>query len=209
MAERKSSKPKDAKSALIEAALILAADRPWREITLADIATKAGLGLADVVALFPTKAALLAGYGAVLDAALIASARREAPEGSARDKLFDLLMRRFDLMGAHKAGLASALKDSLCDPYAVLCGAFQLRAALVTCLSLSNLNSDGLEGQLKIKGLGLIYLDALRVWLKDESEDLAKTMARLDRDLGRAEALVTRFCTSKSKPKPKPKQEAA
>jgi hypothetical protein len=38
--------------------------------------------------------------------------------------------------------------------------------------------------------MAAVYGSALRAWLKDESADMGKTMAALDRALGHAESLV-------------------
>jgi hypothetical protein len=37
--------------------------------------------------------------------------------------------------------------------------------------------------------LNALWLNALRTWMRDDSDDMAKTMATLDRGLGRAERL--------------------
>ena len=50
-----------------------------------------------------------------------------------------------------------------------------------------------MRGALRVKGLALIYLSALRAWLRDESADKARTMAVLDTQLRRAEALMLRL----------------
>ena len=47
--------------------------------------------------------------------------------------------------------------------------------------------ASGLRGAFRIEGLGAIYGAAMRVWLKDETDDLSKTMAELDKRLGQAE----------------------
>jgi ubiquinone biosynthesis protein COQ9 len=46
---------------------------------------------------------------------------------------------------------------------------------------------------LRLKGLSAIYLSAIRVWLRDDSEDMAKTMAHLDKQLARVDNLVGRL----------------
>jgi hypothetical protein len=38
--------------------------------------------------------------------------------------------------------------------------------------------------------LALIYLNTLRIWLRDDSEDASETMAALDKELQRVERLV-------------------
>jgi hypothetical protein len=60
-------------------------------------------------------------------------------------------------------------------------------------LEAAGLATGGVRGVLRIKGLALIYLATLRVWLRDESADKARTMAALDTQLRRTEALVLRL----------------
>ena len=45
----------------------------------------------------------------------------------------------------------------------------------------------------RTKGLALIYLASLRIWLRDESTDMAKTMASLDGYLRRVESIAGRM----------------
>ena len=60
-------------------------------------------------------------------------------------------------------------------------------------LEAAGLSSGGARGLLRVKGLALIYLTSTRVWLRDESPDKSRTMAALDKQLRRAEALVLRL----------------
>ena len=57
-------------------------------------------------------------------------------------------------------------------------------------LEAAGISSVGLAGSLRIKGLALVYLNALRVWLEDDSPDMARTMAAVDKGLRRAEQLA-------------------
>jgi hypothetical protein len=54
-------------------------------------------------------------------------------------------------------------------------------------LEAAGIGSGGLKGCLRVRGLALIYLTAARAWLGDDTEDLAPTMAALDRALMRAQ----------------------
>ncbi|MFX7212929.1 hypothetical protein ABTI51_18345, partial [Acinetobacter baumannii] len=64
---------------------------------------------------------------------------------------------------------------------------------LMWMLEAAGLDSGGLAGIARRKGLGLIYLDVLRTWRDDDSVDMARTMAVLDKRLKRAEALAGRW----------------
>ena len=53
-------------------------------------------------------------------------------------------------------------------------------------LEKSGINSSGLVGMMRIKGVTVIYLMAFNIWMHDNSPDLEKTMAFLDRRLKQA-----------------------
>ncbi len=179
--------PSDPKERIIDAALALAAKRPWGGIALADIAAAARLSLAELHATFPSKLAILEAFLRRTDRAVMAAVAADAPEGSARDRLFDVVMRRFDALAPHRAAIASVLRATLCDPVALLCGGCAFRRSMAAMLEAAGLTADGLAGAVRVKGLGAIYLATLRVWLGDESADRAATMAALDRRLRQAE----------------------
>ena len=73
---------------------------------------------------------------------------------------------------------------------------FSERHGLIFIISLGEtiisigIGAAGLPGIVKVKGLAAIYMSVLRVWLNDDSEDMAKTMSALDRALRRAECII-------------------
>jgi AcrR family transcriptional regulator len=179
--------PTDLSERAIAAALRLAESRGWGDIALRDIAAEAGIPFAELYARFPAKAALLAAFSRAIDGKILAACESDPPEGAARDRLFDLVMRRFDLLLPHREGLRSILRATGRDPLAAACGARSLARAMATTLEAAGISAAGLAGLLRVKGLSAIYLLVLRRWLGDESEDKAATMAMLDRLLRRAD----------------------
>jgi AcrR family transcriptional regulator len=171
----------DIRRRVIDAALTLAAERPWPKIALGDIAQAAGLGLIELYRIMPSKAAILAGFVQQIDAAMLAAPcdLAEAP----RDRLFDLLMRRFDALSPHRAGLRGILRGPLSAAPMALC----LPAAMRWALEAAGLAAPGLTGVARAKILGLAHLAAVRSFLDDDTPDLARTMAALDGALRRAE----------------------
>jgi hypothetical protein len=69
---------------------------------------------------------------------------------------------------------------------ALLC---RLRRSLSLMLEAAGLSASGLRGELRLQGLGAVYTAGLRAFANDESEDLSKTMAEVDKRLGQAERL--------------------
>jgi ubiquinone biosynthesis protein COQ9 len=169
--------------ALIAAAFQRAADVGWARLTIADAAREAGLSLAEARERFPSKHTLFWRFGRHLDQAALASASAEGP---ARDRLFDLLMSRFDGMKPHRAGVRALLRHLPSDPLTTLELTCATRRSMRWMLNAVGLSTFGLRGRLRIQGLMAVWLWAFRAFQRDESEDLSATMAALDTALNRA-----------------------
>ncbi len=173
---------------IIDAALELAAIEGWSGLTLARIAEAAGLSLAELHAAFPSKGCLLDAFIRRIDDQVLAAGPADADD-AARDRLFEVLMRRFDALAPRKAAVAAILRD-IVDPTVGLIGLPAVARSMAWTLEAAGLSSAGLGGLIRVQGLMLIYADAVRVWLRDDTPDMAKTMAALDKGLRRAESLV-------------------
>ena len=179
---------------IIDTALELAAKTGWRDLSLAEIAAEADVPLSKVYPLYASKQDVLDAFSRRVDAAVLAEELDEEELAQpARDRVFDVLMRRFDLLQAHREALANIVYDQMRDPAAGLCSLLQLRRSMGWMLEAAGLSAGGLKGALRLKGLMAIYLATLRVWLKDDTEDLSKTMATLDGYLRRLEGLGARL----------------
>jgi len=186
MVKKADSRSEDLPKRIRDAALQLAAEGKWNALALADIAAAAKLSLADVYAVYPSKNAILAAVSREVDHRVLAGLEDAAGE-SPRDRLFDVLMKRFDALAAHRGGLVTVARDAARDPLAVLCGAQQLRQSMALMLEAAGISSSGLAGELRTKGLTAIYLATMRDWFRDDTADKARTMAALDGRLRRAE----------------------
>jgi AcrR family transcriptional regulator len=168
---------------LVAAAMKLAAEHPWREVTLAKIAATAGVGLVDVRNEFDSKGDVLAAFVRNVDDAVLARVPQRSGTQPARDALFEVIMSRFDVLSSYKPALKSIAAAWPVDAPVVraICQsqAWMLRAA--------GIRSEGLEGQLRAAGLGTVYASVYRTWLSDDDPGLARTMAALDRRLRRGE----------------------
>lgn len=186
----------DKSEKVIAAALKLAAADGWHDLSLADIAAAAKLGLPELAQMFPTKSAILAAWSRGIDAEVLKAAEAEDLGGeTARDRLFDVLMMRFDALSPAKPALRNISRDLARDPVAAAALLGPALQSLGWMLEAAGIESSGLRGALRVRGLALIWARVFRVWL-DDGEDQAKTMAELDRRLRQAEnllAAVARF----------------
>lgn len=186
---RKKKAETDPAARIIDAALDLSVSLGWRSLTLSAIAKETGLEVADVVAQFPCKAAILRGLIRRIENQAL---KDGADEGSSqRDRLFDLLMRRLDALTPVKPAIAAIARDAWCDPATVLVAGPRLLFSMERMLDAAGIKTRSLLGFARVKGLSLIYANTFRVWLGDDSEDMARTMATLDKGLRFAERLET------------------
>jgi len=192
-ATKKTAPPKkDLKEAVIEAAFTLAGQLGWRHVTLNDIAEESGYTLADLYDHFSDKGDILAAYERSLKKQVLMGALNDNMN-DARDILFDLLMDRFDTLNQHRAALLSILAAYKTDPKEPLLALPYLGRSMAWMLEAAGIDTGGWKGAARIAGLSAVYLAALRVWMNDNSSDLAKTMAALDKNLSRAEDWASRL----------------
>ena len=189
---------------VLDAFLGLVADRGFAEVTLRDVAAATETGLADLYKLYPDKAALAAAFLARIDAAVLAGTPRQAdPEETARDRLFDVMMRRYDALRPHKAALRAIRQAALRDPLLALALAPAVRRSMAAMLEAAGLPSDSIAGAVRQNGLLAIDYAVSRAFEEDDSVDLSKTMAALDSRLKTAEKwaqAVGKYATSRPKP---------
>lgn len=178
---------------LVYAALDLAAARDWASLTLRDIADAGGVSLADLHAHFDDKTDILAAFGRDIDRQVLEGLVEPSADLSIRDVLFDILMDRFDLLNDHRDALVSILDSFLPDPKQALISAPHLVKSMNWMLEAAGEDTTGILGAVKVTGLTGIYLNVLRTWKQDDSADLSKTMAALDKNLDRSEKFMNMF----------------
>jgi AcrR family transcriptional regulator len=169
--------------ALITAALELAAQRGWHRVSVAQAARHAGLPLDRARTRFPGRLAVLFRFVRMADRAALATVTEE---GAARDRLFDMLMRRIDVLQAHRAGVLAVMRALPCDPPAALLLAAANLRSMGWMLEGAGISATGPFGMLRAKGLLAVWVWTLRAWRRDTSDDLAPTMAALDKALTQA-----------------------
>ncbi len=177
----------------IDAALALAAERRWRDVTLRAVAAEAGMGLADLRALFASKDAIVAAFVDRIDRKVIAGTDPEAMAEPVRDRLFDILTRRFEALRPHRAALGGIVLDALRTPSSGLAAGCRTMRSMSWFLETAGVGGAGAAGRLRCKALAAVWLATLPVFLRDDSDDLARTMARLDRALDRLDRIASRL----------------
>jgi ubiquinone biosynthesis protein COQ9 len=192
----------DFDTALVTAALRIAADQGWRNVNVVAAARAAGLPLDEARARFPSRSSILLRFGRLADQAAL----KDAPsEGPIRDRLFDLLMGRFDALQAHRSGVKALLRALPTEPPTALLLACATRTSMRWLLQAAGVTATGPRGALQVRGLVAVWLWGVRAWQRDESDDLSATMAAVDASLGRADRVASWLSGSvRSTPPPPP-----
>lgn len=168
---------------IIEAAMARIAHDGWSRVSLAAIAEQAGLPILRVYRVFSSKQAILCGLARRVDETVLEIPVTAEPDERPRDRVFDLLMRRFDALQPYKPAFAVLRRELPRDPVAALAAGGALLHSIAWMLDAAGISAQGWRGAVRVKLTTRAYVMAQQVWLRDDSPDLAPTMAELDRRL--------------------------
>jgi len=172
---------------IIDAFMALLAEKPIEHIGLAEIAKGAGVSLSDLRGAFDSTLAILAAYVKQIDRAVLAGEDADMAEEPPRERLFDVLMRRIELLAPHKAAVRSLMRSAVRNPgLALALQGLGLRSQQ-WMLTAADIGAAGPRGFLRAQGLALLFASVLRTWVDDDDPGLARTMAALDRALARGQ----------------------
>lgn len=203
--KKKSSSTKrsseDTRDTLVDAALAIAGTEGWGTVTVARLAEESGIGLGEVIRICPTPASAANLALNRIDRRVLAGIKRIDLKDSTRDRLFEMLMARFDALQDHRAGYVALVKHALRNPMVLACRVPASLHSMALMLIAAGIGAEGPIGMLRVKAVALAYSSAVRVWLKDDSDDMAQTMSALDKALSRLEELakMTAFKPGKRK----------
>jgi AcrR family transcriptional regulator len=201
-------RPESISKRAIDAAFELAAEKGWRRVALHEIAARAAMPLAEFAAAFPSKGVILVAFMRMIDEQVLENLDADTDEESPRDRLFGVMMKRFDALRPFKEGLAGMLRAPDGDLASFAAGTCRYIASMGLMLEAAGISSAGLRGRLRVQGLAALYPAVLRVWLNEDEEDMPRTMAALDRWLRNAEMIDQRLCGWSARPTAEPVRPA-
>jgi AcrR family transcriptional regulator len=186
-ASRDTAAPAGARDKIIAAFLGLLAEKRIEQIGLAEIAETAGVTLAQLRGEFPSALAILAAHIKAIDRAVLAEDFSDMDEEPPRERLFDVLMRRLELLMPHREAIRSLVRSATRNPpLAVALNGLAVRSQQ-WMLTAAGISASGPGGTVRAQGLALLFASVLRTWINDDDQGLARTMAALDRALARGQ----------------------
>jgi AcrR family transcriptional regulator len=187
-----------ARERIIEAFMALLAEKPFEQIGLGEIATGAEVSLAALRTEFASPFAILAAHAKAVDRAVLEGVDDEMTEEPPRERLFDVLMRRLEVLESQKAAVRSLLRSAIRNPgLALALNGLAVRSQQ-WMLASAGISATGPKGTVRAQGLAVLFGSVLRTWVDDDDPGHARTMAALDRALGRGQrcsALLDGVCS--------------
>jgi ubiquinone biosynthesis protein COQ9 len=187
--------PLTTKGRIVAALLRLAAERPWKDVSMLDIAQASGMSLGDLRKEFQRKSEMLSSFGHMVDAEVLRKAPSRPSAQGPRDAVFEVVMSRFDALLPFRAALKSASEGGALDGSLVK----SLMRSQTAMLQASGIDTEGPRGAMRVAGLAGVFTRTFHTWLDDTDPGMARTMAALDRQLRSGErtlSMVDSACDS-------------
>jgi len=163
-------------------------DIGWEKFSLEKLSTKEKIPINDLKVFFKCKNSIVDKFSRMIDKKIESKLRiDDFKDSSKKDILFELIMMRFDEMEGYKGSLVKILDVSKNKPLLISIITKNVMNTMDFFLELSNSYNNYAFDFLKKNFLFFIYSITFKTWLSDDTEDLSKTMAELDKLLSTAE----------------------
>jgi AcrR family transcriptional regulator len=172
---------------ILEAFMALLAEQPIERIGLADIAARASVSLSDLRGEFASPLAIFGAHVKELDRKVLAEIDPDMSEEDPRERLFDVLMRRLELLDPHKEAVRSLVHSARLNPGLALALNGLAVQSQQWMLTAAGIGASGPKGMVRAQGLAVLFANVLRTWVDDTEEGRARTLAALDRELARGQ----------------------
>jgi len=172
---------------MVGAFLALLAEKSFEDIGFAEIARRAGVSLAELRTKYSSKIEMLAAYMREIDRVVLAGIDAGMAEEEPRERLFDVLMRRLDVIAPYKEAGRSLRRSAMCNPGLALALNGIGVQSMQWMLTAADISASGPKGMVRAQGLALLFASVLRTWINDDDPGQARTLAALDRALASAQ----------------------
>jgi len=185
--------PASARDRVVDALMHLAAEERWDAITLPMIAEKAGVTLVELREITPSKGALLGLFAKRIDRKVLESLTPDMADEPMRDRLLDIMLKRFDALAPYKEALRNIRKHGPRDPLSLFAMNSLATNSWRFMLAAADIDTEDDLGPVRVQGAAMVFARAFETWLDDDDPGLTRTMAALDKELKRGETIMGRI----------------
>jgi AcrR family transcriptional regulator len=168
---------------IVAAFMAIMAEKRFEDIGFAEIARRAGVSLSEMRMKHTSKIDLLAAYMREVDRVVLDGIDPGLADEPPRERLFDVLMRRLDILAADKAAVKSLARSTAFNPGLMLAVNGLATRSMQWMLTAADISATGPKGMVRAQGLTFLFGSVLRTWADDDDPGQAKTLAALDRAL--------------------------
>ena len=172
---------------LIIVTMNLIIKRGWRNLTLQELAVEASVPLIEIYRVFPEKRSILITFVQHIDQEVLSQNMIDDLSDPPRDRLFEILMRRFESLQPYRESLNMIAQEWYRDLIPMIMTAPHFIRSMRWMLHLAAIDLNTPKGSFLVIAVSALYVRTLRVWLTDQSMDMSRTMAVIDHKLRRLE----------------------
>ena len=181
---------KEDKKKIAKVTLEILKKKIWEKISLNEIKTKSKVKQFEK--LITNKKDVLKIINHYFDYEHSLSAKK-LEESNAKDKIFELIMMRFDILQNYRKPILSIYNSFSSKPSELAYLLPNLLESIILIFKYANFPTKSSKAQLKVLGVLIIYMLSFLAWIKDESVGLEKTMQALDNYLEQAGKILSIF----------------
>ena len=166
----------------------------WSYFSLKNLAKENKSDLESIKFFFKNKSQFLESFSEMIDNKVLANIDKdEFNKNSIKDNLFELIMLRFENLNHYKTGLKILLSDLKKSPVELKKIMKKVLDSMDLFLEIANVKNNYLMDFIKVNIIFIIYSYVFNVWLDDQSSEMSKTMAELDKWLSKAEFYIKKI----------------
>ena len=175
---------------LAETTLLILEKRSWHSIKIDEVYNKTNINKINLQNKADDKRDLLRNINHYFDFKL-RNISDSIEKSTRKDMIFEIIMMRFDILQIYRKSIIKIFEFFKKKPQELVFLLPSLIESMISMAGLAKIPVVGIKGNLKVKGLLVIYFSSFLVWAKDNSESLEKTMTSLDNYLDRAGKLLS------------------
>tara|TARA_B110000438_G_scaffold296250_1_gene340647 strand:- start:2432 stop:2989 length:558 start_codon:yes stop_codon:yes gene_type:complete len=161
--------------------------KSWNLLTVSDV--KKNSKIKEFDKLIDKKKSLLRNINNYFDYLLLLQIK-EIDDSNQKDMIFEIFMLRFDILENNRKAINSIFISFKKKPKELFFLLPSLLDSIILMAKYSNISNKGFVGQIRMKGLLIIYCATFFTWINDNNSSLEKTMTTLDQYLNQAENIV-------------------
>jgi len=173
---------------IAETVLFLLKNKNWNDLSLEEIKKKSKIQKFDK--LIKNKKTIIKKINEYFDYKL-SFRLKNMEQSNNKDMIFEILMMRFDILQKYRKGILSIFNSFKGKPQDLVFLLPNIIDSIIFMVNYTNVSTKGIKGQLKIKGIVIIYISSFFAWMNDDTPSLDKTMITLDKNLDQAGKILS------------------